>query len=58
MEIPECFEVDGDPGDYVLECKKLIYVQNNAGVVKNKPLVAWLKQVGFMKCEGDSCILV
>jgi Reverse transcriptase (RNA-dependent DNA polymerase) len=58
MEIPKGFEVHGDPGDYVLECKKNIYGHKEAGLVWNKHLVARLKQVGFTQCEADPCIFI
>jgi Reverse transcriptase (RNA-dependent DNA polymerase) len=58
MEIANGFEVDVDPGYYVLECKKNIYGQKQAVLVWNKHLVARLKQVGFTQCEADPCIFI
>jgi Reverse transcriptase (RNA-dependent DNA polymerase) len=53
MEIPKGFEVVGDLGDYVLEGKKNVYGQKQAGLAWNKHLVARLKEVVLTQCRAD-----
>ena len=57
MEVPKGFEIPGSkPKENVLQIKKNIYGQKQAGRVWNKHLVQQLRQVGFKPSDVDECV--
>jgi len=56
MTIPKGFKVDDEDQEYVLQLKKNLFGQKQAGRVWNKHLVQALKLVGFKQSEIDECL--
>ena len=58
MNIPAGIQVEGrDSTDYVLQCNKNIYGQQQAGRVWNRYLETKLKKIGFKQSLTNSCVL-
>jgi hypothetical protein len=58
MDIPKGFQVVNAEGaeEYVLQLRKNLYGQKQAGRVWNKHLVGKLKSIGFIQSEVDECV--
>ena len=56
MEIPKGFEIDGNRKDYVLQLKKNLYGQKQAGRVWNQHLDKQLKAMQFKQSDHDECV--
>jgi len=57
MHIPKGFQIDGaKKGEYVLQVKRNVYGQKQAGRVWNKYLVKGLKELGFTQSSVDESV--
>ena len=58
MKIPKGYQVEsGKNEDYVLNLKRNLYGQKQAGRVWNKYLIEKLESIGLQQSEHDECVL-